>query len=194
MEYFKRILKGFLFGIAIGAILGMCTNVVYATDWKKKSTQTQDQTNVSTNNIQGTSYADGGNASQGMQNSNNNDTLALGLNNSLGDVAIDDCVATKQWASPVISHQYFKINKWCAANWYDSRGMHDAAARVRCDIKEIRRLYDNSTQCVTANTDTRANEQLAILRRQVKTLLEERQHEREVCDERVERCMEAVRK
>lgn len=76
------------------------------------------------------------------------DTLAIALANQLGGVDIGDCIASKQWATPIFSKQGFDLNPWCAAEAADSRGLHTAAARIRCTIKSIRGLYDSDAACM----------------------------------------------
>ena len=74
------------------------------------------------------------------------DTLALGF--GMGDVDINDCMYTK--STPL--YQWGTINKWCAANDYDKRGQHDNAARMRCQISVVRKMYESSAHCIILNT------------------------------------------
>ena len=80
------------------------------------------------------------------------ETLALGLNNQLGGVEIGDCIASSQFGTPLFSRQDFKLNPWCAAETFDAKGMHKAAARLRCTIKAIRSLYEDNETCIQENT------------------------------------------
>jgi hypothetical protein len=85
----------------------------------------------------------------------NYESRALALANSLGDVDIAGagaCLGSEQFGTPLFSRQWLELNGWCAALWYDSQGMHDAAARMRCTVKEIRALYDNDASCHESQT------------------------------------------
>jgi len=77
---------------------------------------------------------------------------ALSLSNGLGDVAIRDCRESEQWATPLLSRQYVELNPWCAAEWYDSRGRHLTAAKLRCTDKTIKKLYKKKQDCWDDNT------------------------------------------
>lgn len=77
---------------------------------------------------------------------------ALALGNSLGDVDINDCLASTQWGTPVFSRQNVVLNKWCAAEVYDAKGLHRMAAKVRCEIKEIAALSETREECIADNT------------------------------------------
>ena len=77
---------------------------------------------------------------------------ALGFSHSLGDVDINDCLASTQWGTIIVSRQRVVLNKWCAAEVYDYKGLHSVAARLRCDIKEVSDLFQTESECITANT------------------------------------------
>lgn len=85
-------------------------------------------------------------------NNVNMDSRSLALVNTLGDVSISDCRESEQFGTPVFSRQWIQLNPWCAAEVYDSKGLHELAARTRCTIKEISRLFDDAESCVAANT------------------------------------------
>ena len=83
------------------------------------------------------------------------DSRALALGNTLGDVDINDCLGSEQFGTPLFSRQWLELNKWCAAEVYDAKGMQAMAARLRCEIKEIRSLYPNKgghEACLAENT------------------------------------------
>ena len=82
--------------------------------------------------------------------SDSSDAVAFG--HALGDVDINDCQGSEQWGSVIVSRQYLKLNLWCAGLYYDSVGLHAMAARVRCEIREIGRLFDSPAECRYANT------------------------------------------
>ena len=107
-------------------------------------TQSNDMNNqttgdVSTGDVNGGSFTGGSNKS-------------LALVNSLGDVDINDCLGSTQWATPVFSKQKLNLNKWCAAEVYDAKGMYTMGGRIRCQIPEIAALFDDAQQCVLENT------------------------------------------
>lgn len=77
---------------------------------------------------------------------------AFGFSHSLGDVDINDCLASTQWATIIISRQTVLLNKWCAAEVYDAKGLHVMAGAVRCEIPEINKLFPSNEECRTANT------------------------------------------
>ena len=96
-------------------------------------------TNVETN-VAGSSYS----------------SRALALGNGLGDVDINDCLGSEQFGTPLYSRQWLELNKWCAAEVFDAKGLNLMAGKLRCEIKEIRALFAKSAagdaECVEANT------------------------------------------
>ena len=76
---------------------------------------------------------------------------ALGFSHSLGDVDINQCLGSTQWGSIIVSKQKLVLNKWCAAEVYDAKGLHHMAAVMRCDIPEILKHFADSEHCVVAN-------------------------------------------
>lgn len=95
--------------------------------------------------------ATGGQAFNTM-GSQDNESFALGLANTLGGVRIGDCLASTQWSTPVFGKQKVELNYWCAAEAYEARGMHSMAARLRCQIPEIGELFTDANQCIAENT------------------------------------------
>ncbi|MEE8481765.1 MAG: hypothetical protein V3S12_00300 [Acidiferrobacterales bacterium] len=71
---------------------------------------------------------------------------ALGIGFSMGDVDIGQCIASK--STPV--YQWLVENPWCMADSLDARGRHEAAAKVRCSTKTLRRAYPDPVQCEAA--------------------------------------------
>lgn len=80
------------------------------------------------------------------------DNFALGISHGLGDVDINDCLASTAKANILWSHQGTKLNKWCAAERYDAMRLHDMAARLRCQIPAIRSEFRAKEACIKANT------------------------------------------
>ncbi len=78
------------------------------------------------------------------------DTMAF--SHSLGNVDINDCLASTQWGTIIVSRQRVVLNKWCAAEVYDYKGLHHMAALLRCDIKEIGDFFESQEECLKANT------------------------------------------
>jgi hypothetical protein len=91
-------------------------------------------------------------AMQAGDQSVNMDSRSLALVNTMGDVDINDCRESEQFGTPVFSRQWIQLNPWCAAEVYDAKGLNDLAARTRCTIKEIRKLFDSDDACIVANT------------------------------------------
>lgn len=72
--------------------------------------------------------------------------VALGMP-SFGDVAIANCVVSKQTAYPFYSRQRFDYDWFCVAGKLDLRGQHAAAATVRCEmVKELRKLHGDDCE------------------------------------------------
>lgn len=75
---------------------------------------------------------------------------AYGFSHSLGDVDINEgqnCLGSEAWGSFLISRQTNELNPWCAALFYELNGRHLFAAKMRCDIKQIRKKYDSAEEC-----------------------------------------------
>lgn len=77
---------------------------------------------------------------------------AYAFSHSLGDVDINDCLASTQWGTILVSRQRVVLNKWCAAEVYDYKGLHHMAALLRCDIPEISEHFQTESECIEANT------------------------------------------
>lgn len=83
-----------------------------------------------------------------------NSTRAYAFSHGLGDVDIADCLASKQFGTILFSSQNVMLNKWCAAEIYDAKGLYEMAAMMRCDIKEVAKHFATPEQCIKANTVT----------------------------------------
>ena len=81
-----------------------------------------------------------------------NESKSFAFAHALGDVDINQCLASTQWGTILVSRQKVVLNKWCAAESFDARGMHVMAALIRCDIPEISKHFDDKQVCVDANT------------------------------------------
>jgi uncharacterized coiled-coil protein SlyX len=80
--------------------------------------------------------------------STSNKTFAF--SHSLGDVDINEgknCLGSEAWGSFIVSRQTNELNPWCAALFYELNGRHEFAAKMRCDIKEIRKKYASAEAC-----------------------------------------------
>lgn len=79
---------------------------------------------------------------------------AYGFSHALGDVDINQCLGSTQWGSIIVSKQKLVLNRWCAAEVYDAKGLFDTAAKMRCSIREVRELFDSDSDCIDGNTAT----------------------------------------
>jgi len=76
---------------------------------------------------------------------------SYGVSQALGDVDINDCLASTQWGIPVIfAKQGVEENPWCMANSLDAMGAYEAAAKVRCTTETIRAIYPDPSECEKA--------------------------------------------
>lgn len=105
-----------------------------------------DVENTITNNVTG-----GSTSIVGGDTSMENKTKTFAFSHSLGGVSIEDCLASTQWGTILFSKQKVVLNKWCAAEVYDSKGLHKMAALTRCDIEEISKFFASQEECVAAN-------------------------------------------
>jgi len=77
---------------------------------------------------------------------------AIGFGRSSFDVDINQCMGSTAWDTILVGKQKLVLNKWCAAEVYDARGLHNVAARLRCQIPEIADLFGPGEDCVLENT------------------------------------------
>jgi hypothetical protein len=82
----------------------------------------------------------------------NSDSKSFAFAHGLGDVDINQCLASTQWGTILVSRQKVVLNKWCAAESYDAKGMYFMAAAIRCDIKEIGQHFETKEECIDMNT------------------------------------------
>lgn len=81
------------------------------------------------------------------------DSEAWAFSHGLGDVDINQCLASTQFGTVLFSKQGVKLNQWCAAADLDQKGMYKQAARLRCQIKEVRLLYRTSGRWIFSKYD-----------------------------------------
>jgi hypothetical protein len=93
----------------------------------------------------------------------NSDSKSFAFAHGLGDVDINQCLASTQWGTILVSKQKVVLNKWCAAESYDARGLHTMAALIRCDIPEISKLFNDKEKCIRANTYSPPPEPVTVI-------------------------------
>lgn len=113
----------------------------YASGDDIRVTQSNDMNTATTGdvNLEGSTYSGGD---------------AFAFAHALGDVDINDCLASTQWGTIIVSRQKVVLNQWCAAEVYDAKGMYQMAAIMRCNIPEILNEFDNEIACERANLYT----------------------------------------
>ncbi len=77
---------------------------------------------------------------------------AYGLSQSLGDIDINDCLASTQWGIIVFQKQGLVENPWCQSQYLDAIGAHEAAAKVRCTTDTLKTIYPIEGECIVAVT------------------------------------------
>lgn len=151
----KLLLFLLLFGLFIGT--------AFAGDDGPHSTDVTNDTTVISNNHSVVDSA----------SNNAYDAWSVGLSNSLGDVDINQCLASVQWNTVLVGRQKVVLNKWCAAEVYDAKGLYTMAAIMRCDIEEISRHFPDRDRCIEANTiDARATASAMV---PIERVIEERE-------------------
>ena len=68
----------------------------------------------------------------------------------MGDVDINEgqnCMGSEQWGTVIVGRQTMELNPWCASLFYELNGKHEFAAKMRCDIKEVRKKYATDEEC-----------------------------------------------
>ena len=71
----------------------------------------------------------------------------------LGDVDINQCLGSTAWSLLVGGRQKLVLNRWCAAADLDRMGLHTQAARIRCQLPEVRKLYRTSGKWIFSKYD-----------------------------------------
>jgi hypothetical protein len=77
---------------------------------------------------------------------------AYAFAHGMGDVDINQCMGSEQWSTILVGKQKLVANLWCMAESYDARGLHHMAALMRCDIDVIAKHFEDSADCIAANT------------------------------------------
>ncbi len=83
-------------------------------------------------------------------NVNTGGNNAYGFGRSSFDVDLNQCMGSTSWDTILVGRQKLVLNKWCAAESFDARGLHLMAAIMRCDIPEIAKHFTDG--CIEANT------------------------------------------
>lgn len=78
--------------------------------------------------------------------SNSDSSRAYGF--GLGDVDINDCYRSFQ----ILMFQDSRANRWCMANDLDARGLHEAAAKMRCSLNAYEDIFEDHETCVAQST------------------------------------------
>ncbi len=93
----------------------------------------------------------GGNLTGGDNVASISGGRSYGVSQSLGDVDINDCLASTQWGIPVIfAKQKVEENPWCQSIYLDVIGAHEAAAKVRCTTDTLKAVYPIENECIVA--------------------------------------------
>lgn len=79
-----------------------------------------------------------------------NNSKALALSNSLGDVDIAGCLGSTQWATPLFSKQKLVVNWPCLAEFYLRNGQYKLASMAICNT-EIVKEFANEAECEAAH-------------------------------------------
>jgi hypothetical protein len=87
-----------------------------------------------------------------INNLGGGDSLGLAFAHALGDVDINDCLASTQWGTIIVSKQKVVPNMWCMGEVYDRKGMFELAAISRCSVPAIRAWFTSDLDCKNANT------------------------------------------
>lgn len=87
---------------------------------------------------------------------------SYGFGYGMGDVDLNQCMGSTQWGTILGGKQKLILNKWCAAESYDARGLHVMASLLRCDIEDIRKHFATDQGCIDANTMKSIDKDLSI--------------------------------
>ena len=130
-----RNLNFFLVGLLLVVVVATCDTAEAGGD---DIIQSNDMNNQTAGNVDASSEAIfGGNKSR---------AYSFGG----GDVDINECLYS--WSFLV---QGVKLNRWCAAEKMDAIGLHEGAAKMRCTINPVRKLYDSEALCIKGQTATK---------------------------------------
>lgn len=64
------------------------------------------------------------------------------------DVDIAQCLGSESTGIVVIQWQRLKENPWCMADTLDAKGLHEAAAKVRCSIDFYAKIFADNQECM----------------------------------------------
>ncbi len=117
----------------------MAVNLAVAQDYEDESVNVDIFTDVTTN----TDVSTGDNSYS---------SRAYGFSHSLGDVDINQCIVSKQTGTFIVSWQGYDYNLWCMGEVFDSKGLWNMGALMRCDIPVIRSHFETDYDCLQANT------------------------------------------
>ena len=133
----------------VAALVGLLLwAIILSPAWASGDDLTNISKNENTNTLTGGDIS-GGNSSNVI---GGDDNLALAFAHALGDVDINDCLASTQWGSIIVSRQKVVANLWCMGEVYDAKGMFDLASKARCSVPEIRAWFTDDLSCEKANT------------------------------------------
>jgi len=102
----------------------------------------------------------------------NNESRALALGNSLGDVDIAQCLGSTQWSTPVFGKQKLQLNWPCMAEFYLRNGRYDLAAMAICNT-EIAKEFESESDCEAAHNfepNPSSHTEAVVLQEQVEGL------------------------
>lgn len=157
MKLEKWIRLFFIALVALAVILVVAPPMVYADDGHGHNHHDDGDVDI---DVGGTDIDVGGtDISIGDTNLSGGDTTVstggnktFAFSHGLGDVDINEgqnCLGSEQWGTVIVSRQYLELNSWCASLFFELNGKHEFAAKLRCDIKEIRRHYASDQECWT---------------------------------------------
>ena len=126
-----RALNGFLIGLLIVMTLALCSKA------DAGGTDIDQETNVI--------LSGGDNAANNSMGGSRSYGVGLG---SI-DVDIAQCLGSESTGILVIQWQRLKENPWCMAETLDAKGLHGAAAKVRCSIEYYQRIFDSEDECLS---------------------------------------------
>lgn len=125
-----------------GIVVGISTNA-----WAGGDDIVQ-ETDVKT--IVGNELTGGDNISENAASISGSRSYGVGLGSI--DVDIAQCLGSESTGIIVVQWQRLKENPWCMADTLDAKGLHEAAAKVRCSIKAYSGLFLDNQECMTLST------------------------------------------
>lgn len=131
----------FAVGLILGAILAVSCSPAHASG--DRITQSNDNNAQTTGDVNVAGPTIGGDSSR-----------AFAVGTVLGDVDIADCLGSTQWSTPVFGKQKLVLNHVCMAEFYLRAGKYELAAMALCNVKEIRKEFDDEAACEAAHDFT----------------------------------------